>query len=109
MRSVNIGKLAVRPIPKEIMEKVGCTHCQNRPARWEIGEWNFGCSPCFLYGMDLMKKQREAIDDLVSKVEAATGESFERIDGMVCREEDADRIVMGIVMAQRYELTRGLQ
>ena len=109
MKSVNIGNLAVRPLPREIVGKVSCTHCRVRPARWEINDWSYGCSFCFLYGMDMLKEQQEALVAMVEGVEQNIGEVFPRVDGVLAREEDADRIAMGIVMAQRFELARGLR
>ena len=109
MKSVNIGALAVRPVPKEVVDKVSCTHCQIRGARWEIGEWNYACSTCFLYELPLLRSQQEALGVLIAAVEKAVGYVFPRNDDNRIEGSDADRVVSGIILAQRFELSKGLR
>lgn len=107
MKSVNIGALAVRPVPQEMLEKVSCTHC-GTAARWEIGQWNYACSTCFLYELPVVKGQRTEVDKLVSEVGRAVGRPLVCEDGRVVG-PDADRVATGVVLAQRFELARGLR
>lgn len=109
LKSVNIGGLAVMPIPAEVRDKVSCTHCQVRAARWEIGEWNYACSTCFLYELPVMRPQQEALGVLIAAVEKTMGYLFPRNDENRVEGVDADRVVSGIVLAQRFELNRGLK
>lgn len=110
--AVNIDGFPIRPLPQELFNKVGCTNCQIRSARWELAEGsketnNFACSMCFLYGIDKLKEQREALDSMVAEVEKAVGYEFPRDEyGRVCVEHDTDRLAFGIVMSQRFFASR---
>lgn len=106
MKAVLIGDTPIRPVPRNLSP--GCTNCRADVARWELaprGElaWSMCCSRCFLYAHPLLKAQREAVDSMARAVEAKLGVVFERDqDGRLGSPEDADRIVAGIVLSQRY-------
>lgn len=110
-KSVNIGKLPVQPLPAELDDKVTCTHCRVSSAHWQVGvAENYACSVCFLYAIPVLKEQREALDGLIDAVEFSMDKRFLRDEeGCLLEDADADRIVGGIVMAQRYEQAKGLR
>jgi len=114
-RSVDIGKLPIRPLPKEMFEIVVCTNCMTRPAKWEFAEGAqaaraFSCSHCFLYEIPQLQEQRIQVDLLVDQVEKKTNLFFKRDEqGRLSEPNDADRIAFGIVMSQRFLQSRTLR
>lgn len=114
MRSVDTSKIDVRPLPSD-KDLVSCTSCRKAQARWELAKGleiaiHFVCSICLLYRLPAMQAQRPALDGLIEAVEKTIGTRFDReADGSIQHIEDANRIAYGIVMAQRYERSRGLQ
>lgn len=104
-RSVVLNGLPIRPIPKELLNTVVCTDCQQNPARWELGPPsptapNYACSFCFLY--KIVKSQREQVDWLIREAERARGVIFHRnSDGLLVVEEDADCIAFAVVAGNK--------
>lgn len=108
-RSVKIGTLPIRPLPRSDQGKASCTNCQAREARWEVGKQSLSCSLCFLYCAPVMTEQREALDNLIEDIENSAQKVFPKVEGKLADSADADCLVAAIVMTQRFELTRGLR
>ena len=112
MKAVDVTDLHIRPVPKELYEKVLCTNCKGQAARWELAEganpaWSYSCSLCFLYEMPSMKVQRAEVDGLVVQVEEACGSTFPRNpEGRLALPNDGDRLAFGVVMSQRFTSLR---
>ena len=104
-KPVLLGKLVVRPVPPELTDKVGCTHCRENPARWDFGQstpWSYVCSRCFLYHVATIKEQRERVDALIRAAEHERGVTFHRdSNGALIEERDADCIAFAIVASNK--------
>lgn len=106
-QSVTLQGLPVRPVPRELLDKVVCTHCKENPARWEVGpalegSWNYACSFCFLYALPVVCEQRPQLNWLIREAEKARGVIFQRNkDGALIKELDADCIAFAIVAGNK--------
>jgi hypothetical protein len=112
MKSVYIDAIPVRPLPKELEDRVGCVHCRARPARWELAQgkelaWSYSCSLCFLYEIPSLVEQSAAVANLIALVERQRAVTFIKdAEGHLQDAADADRVVSGIVIADRYMTAR---
>lgn len=113
-KSVDLQGVHVRPLPKEIVNSVLCTHCKQHAAKWEFAEGAqtaqvFSCSFCFLYELPALRDQRLQLDWLIEMVEKSIADLFPRDEESRLRvPEHADRIAFGIVMTQRFMQSRTL-
>lgn len=99
MKSVNINEWVVLPVPTDSAAEFPCCGCKGS-SRWMVNEAAC-CSSCFLFR--LLKNQAEQVGDLLKEVGRNLGRELEF--GQLSP-EDADRVVGGVVMAQRFELAR---
>lgn len=105
-KSIDLGGLALRPLPTEMFDKVICTNCRATQARWEVARsaelsWSYACSCCFLYEVPLMRAQRALLESLISAVELERREVFERDEGGRISNAKADLVLFGVVLADR--------
>lgn len=101
MKSVSIKCLAINPIPPGKEQGLSCNHCEKLIPRWEV-DGELSCSRCFI-ALNLKDQQAE-VENLVSNVEKAMGNPLGRDEEGLLSEISADRIVGGLVLAQRYEM-----
>lgn len=104
---VDMRSVAVRPLYGEVVGY--CMQCKREPGRWELAfpgsEGLVCCSLCFLYRHPSLVEQRERVDAFAAAVESRLGAKFLRDDtGRLLRAADADRLVGGLVLTQRYQM-----
>lgn len=111
VRSVSLFGFVVRPVPTEILNKVACTNCRERPARWDFGKahtLNYSCSFCLLYHLEILRQQRSSLDWLIRETEKARGVVFTRDkEGRLTEEQDWDRIAFAVVASNKAVEIRG--
>lgn len=104
-RSVSLFGYDLRPVPTEILNKVACTNCKERPARWDYGDralLSYACSFCLLYDFDVIGRQRSGLDWLIRETEKVRGVIFPRDkEGRLAEEKDLDRIAFAIVASNK--------
>lgn len=105
MKSVDLQGVPARPVPKEMLDKIGCTLCADASARWELASGkdvarSFACSKCFLYCV--LEAQRGGVEAIIRGVEEIRHTVFAREEtGRLLRPEDADRVASGVVLGYR--------
>ena len=103
MQAVDILNISITPIPPGAEQRLECENCSEYRPRWTVLGKTY-CSRCFLH--DELKEQADRVETLIGHVEKSLGGPLERDDKGRLREIGADRIVGGLVIAQRYELGR---
>ena len=113
MQPVSFDTSLVRPLPKELFGSV-CSECDKPQSVWalphatQLGqETPFVCSLCVLYESRWAQDAGESVAAFVAEVERVRGTPFDRNDaGHLARVEDADRILIAIVIENRLDAVR---